>query len=225
MNKVKASITVYVPNSIMAIFRLALCYYIFAARISPAFAQNTDIDLLRDINLHRNKNLDGGMEAVTNSAYIISAAAPLAELATGYLTHDKTLTNKGWQCVAGLGINTALTFGLKYTINRPRPYITYSYLEPYRHNNDASFPSGHTSYAFNTATSLSFAFPKWYVIAPSYAWAATVAYSRMHLGMHYPTDLLGGAAVGAASAWISYKGGQWLQKRNKKQHTPLQANL
>ena len=56
---------------------------------------------------------------------------------------------------------------------------------------------------------MTFAFPKWYVAVPAFSWAGAVGYSRMHLGVHYPSDFLVGAAVGAGSAWL----GHWLNKR------------
>jgi membrane-associated phospholipid phosphatase len=46
--------------------------------------------------------------------------------------------------------------------------------------------------------------PKWYVAVPAYMYACGIGYSRMHLGAHYPTDILGGAVVGTASAFASY---------------------
>jgi membrane-associated phospholipid phosphatase len=108
-----------------------------------------------------------------------------------------------------------ITSVLKYTIDRPRPFETYPDIEKATYAGSPSFPSGHTSDAFSLATSLSIAYPKWYVIVPSYAWALTVAYSRMHLGVHYPSDVLAGALVGAGSAYLCYKGQQWLtQKRH-----------
>jgi membrane-associated phospholipid phosphatase len=55
------------------------------------------------------------------------------------------------------------------------------------------------------ATSLSLQYPKWYVIAPAYLYAGTVAYSRMDLGVHYPSDVLSGAIIGSGSAYITYK--------------------
>jgi len=67
--------------------------------------------------------------------------------------------------------------------------------------------------AFATATSLSLEYPKWYVIVPAYTWAGTVGYSRMHLGVHYPSDVLIGALVGAGSAFITHKVNQKLLKR------------
>lgn len=77
-------------------------------------------------------------------------------------------------------------------------------------------PSGHTSTAFATATSLSLAYPKWYVVAPSFVWAGAIGYSRMHLGVHYPSDVLAGAIVGSGSAYLTYKANQWINKKRKK---------
>ena len=181
-----------------------------------AYCQNADINILKDINLHRNKSLDGTMFVLTNSVYPVSGIIPITELAVGYARHDSALVSRGYTTIAGLGVNFIVTFGLKYAVNRKRPYVTYSFLEPYQHDTDPSFPSGHTSFAFNTATSLFLIFPKWYVAVPAYAWAATIAYTRMDLGMHYPTDLLAGTIVGAGSSLLSYKGNQWIHHHKKK---------
>jgi len=65
-------------------------------------------------------------------------------------------------------------------------------------------PSGHTSTAFATATALTLQYPKWYVIAPSYVYAGLVGYSRMHPGVHHPSDVLAGALIGAGCAYLSH---------------------
>jgi membrane-associated phospholipid phosphatase len=181
-----------------------------------SYAQNADIRLLRSINSGRSKGLDGAMNVVTKSVYPIAIALPVTELIIGYAGDNKQMKISGWQTIAGLGVNTLLTSGMKYTINRKRPYLSYPDIIPYKIESDPCFPSGHTSYAFNTATSLSICFPKWYVIAPGFAWAAVVGYSRMELGEHYPTDVLTGAVVGCGSAWLSYEGNKWLQRHRKK---------
>jgi membrane-associated phospholipid phosphatase len=86
---------------------------------------------------------------------------------------------------------------------------------PEFYESSASFPSGHTSIAFATATALSLKYPKWYVIAPASIWACSVGYSRMNLGVHYPSDVFAGAVLGAGSAFLTYKINEWFWE---KQH-------
>ncbi len=175
-----------------------------------------EIEWLKAINGARSKTGDVIMNGFTNSVYPVSAIVPLGQLIYGYKQHDEKTIANAWETVGGIGLNAVLTLGLKYGINRERPYNTYTYINPYQHLNDPSFPSGHTSYSFCVATSLSIEYPKWYIVLPSYLWAGTVGYSRMYLGMHYPSDVLGGAIVGAGSSWLSYKGSRWLRDRSNK---------
>ncbi len=180
------------------------------------FAQNADIDLLRKINLGRNKNLDNTFINISNSATPISILVPVTVFCRGLDEGDSLTKNKGLFIGATLLVSSAVTFGLKYSLNRPRPFTSYSFINKVGSGGSPSFPSGHTSAAFSTATSLSLAFPKWYIIAPSYLWACAVGYSRMDLGVHYPSDVLAGAIVGVGSAFICAKANLWLYKRMGK---------
>ncbi len=172
-------------------------------------SQNFDINLLKSINPQNPKSII--MRGFTSSAYPIGLAVPLTQLITGYATKDKGLQYKGWETVGSLAATVVVAEGLKYAINRQRPYVTYpGAVFPYDASETGqSFPSGHTSIAFATATSLSLEYKKWYVVVPAYLWAAGVGYSRLYLGEHYPTDVLAGAVVGAGSAWLSH----WLTKK------------
>jgi undecaprenyl-diphosphatase len=89
--------------------------------------------------------------------------------------------------------------GLKSLTDRPRPPLRYAEpktLVPLPH--DSSFPSGHAATSFAAATMLSFGFPR---LAPFlFVLAAAVAFSRVYVGVHYPLDVLGGAALGALIA-------------------------
>lgn len=87
-------------------------------------------------------------------------------------------------------VTMSVTLGLKFLIARPRP----DDLGTVQQLPDPAFPSGHTSNAFSFATTLSYYHRK---VAPFlFAWAILIAFSRVFLGFHYFTDLLGGAAVG-----------------------------
>jgi membrane-associated phospholipid phosphatase len=191
------------------IFFLLSCVFIN----NPVFSQNTDINLLKDINLHRNKNLDNTFKDISFSVYPVSISIPAAMICSAFIKKDSVMKEKGIYIASSILLAEGLAFGLKYAINRDRPDQTYSFIQNVTSEPSPSFPSGHTANAFATATSLSLAFSKWYVIAPSYLWACSVAYSRLDLGVHYPSDVLGGAIVGAGSAFLCYKANQWLYKR------------
>jgi undecaprenyl-diphosphatase len=128
---------------------------------------------------------------------------------------------KAWQMAAGIGFTAVVTYGLKYSVNRKRPYETYTDIVPYESRaTDPSFPSGHTSFVFSMATTLSLQYKKWYIVTPAYLYAGAVGYSRMHLGKHYPSDVLIGAITGMGASWLGYKGVEWLHHR-KQQTTSL----
>jgi membrane-associated phospholipid phosphatase len=191
-------------------------FLLFISMNIAVSAQNTDISILRNINLNRNKNLDGTFITFSNSVTPVSIAIPIGVFCTGLIKHDSTLKNKGVYVAASIAIAAGITTGLKYAVNRTRPFVTYPDIEKEMAAGSPSFPSGHTSDAFATATSVSLAFPKWYVVAPSFLWACSVGYSRMDLGVHYPSDVLAGAIIGAGTSYLCYKANKWLYKRNRK---------
>ncbi|MGB4775317.1 MAG: phosphatase PAP2 family protein [Daejeonella sp.] len=194
---------------------MKVCILLLLVSSQLCFAQNADINLLKDINVNRNKNFDQTFTSITHSSYYVSLTVPTAMIGTGFIKKDSLLKWNGLQVGTAVIFSVLVTRGLKYSINRTRPYEKYDFIQNVVAENTPSFPSGHTSSAFATATSVSMLYPKWYVIVPSYLWAGSVAYSRMHLGVHYPGDVLGGAIVGAGSSYLTYKANYWLQKRKK----------
>lgn len=182
------------------------------------YSQNLDIRILRQINEHRNEHLDSTFKTISSSVSPISIGAPILIFGTGLIENNQELKQKGLMIGASFLATTVFANALKHAVNRARPFETYPDIQKLSAGGSSSFPSGHTSDAFSTATSLSLAFPKWYVIAPSYVYASVVGYSRMHLGVHYPSDVLAGAIVGAGSAFLCYKAQKWINHRNRKNH-------
>jgi len=179
-------------------------------------AQELDIKLLRKINLNRYKQFDGELQLVNQSADFVAVSTPVILLSAGFLKNDARLKKEGTN--AALSVIGAYGVGyiLKKTVNRARPYEVYKDIQNFAVENDASFPSGATSVSFATATSLSLSYPKWYVIVPSYLYAGTVGYSRLHLGVHYPSDVLAGAVLGAGSAVVSRALNKWVTNGLRK---------
>ena len=174
----------------------------FAFPPTHILAQNTDIDLLKKINVSRNKSLDPAFLFFTNTAEPICIGSPLIIFAVGIIRKDSSLKCKGIYVGESILLTTVVATAMKYIVNRPRPFVTYAFIEKETNGGSPSFPSGHASVAFSTATSMSMAFPKWYVIAPVFLWAGITSYSRMDLGVHYPSDVLAGAIIGSGSAWL-----------------------
>ncbi len=190
-------------------------FILFIFSSFPVICQNADIDLLRKINTDRNKSLDGTFRFITNTTGPVSYGAPVLVIGTGLLTNDSVMKQKGIYMGASILIASGISTVMKFSFNRERPYKTYPFIEKLTSGGSPSFPSGHTSDAFATATSLSLSFPKWYIIVPSYLWASGIGYSRMHLGVHYPSDVLVGALVGAGSSYLCFKVQKWLIKKRK----------
>ena len=79
---------------------------------------------------------------------------------------------------------------------------------------DYSFPSGHTAASFAAVAALRTArSPLW---KPSLVLAAVIAFSRLYLYAHWPTDILGGILVGTLAGWLGAKLVQLLAKKGEK---------
>lgn len=100
--------------------------------------------------------------------------------------------------------NLATNFILKELFARPRPFqYTDAVISLIKEPKSFSFPSGHTSASFACALVYYRMLPEKYGV-PSLLLAAMIAFSRVYLGVHYPTDILGGVLVAymaSMAAW------------------------
>ena len=105
---------------------------------------------------------------------------------------------------------------LKPLVGRIRPFAVNTAVELLvKAPLDASFPSGHTAASFAAVFALKAAgSPLW---KPALAVAVVISFSRLYLYVHWPSDVLAGALLGAAVGWagarLAEKAGKILEKR------------
>lgn len=199
------------------IILLCVTFSIITVKVS---GQNVDINILKGINSESPVGLRKYSEFITNTTTIVSFSTPVVLGIAALIENDDQKLKNAIYVAASIGVDGVLTYSLKRLIARPRPFVDYpNEIIPYTNEESFSMPSGHTSLAFATATALSLKYPKWYVIVPGSIWACSVGYSRLNLGVHYPSDVLAGAVLGAGSAFVTYKVNEWFW--NKREHKKL----
>ncbi len=179
------------------------------------FSQKNDIQLLRKIVDNRNEKLDDAFYLLSQTSGLASIRFGVYGLGVFIFAKDSAKKVRGFNLAASLVAAGAVAYGTKFIYQRNRPYTDFPDLEHYYEPTSASFPSTSTSLAFGTATSLSLAYKKWYVTVPAFVWASAVGYSRLHLGVHYPSDVLAGAVFGASSSYISFRANKWFTERKR----------
>jgi membrane-associated phospholipid phosphatase len=168
------------------------------------FLRTEDIELLRKINPDADEKTDGFFKGISNMTGLgaIAVGIPVILYFWGLYKGDVSMQHVGLRIGFAFAVNLGITYLVKVLTRRTRPYIKYPDLNEKALENTPSFPSGHSSVAFQTATALTLAFPCWQVAVPAYLWASTVVYSRLYLGVHYPSDVLGGILLGMSTAWL-----------------------
>jgi undecaprenyl-diphosphatase len=132
-----------------------------------------------------------------------SADGQLYPLVAAILWVNGGLENQIMQVVLmAFAIERPVYFVLKNSFKRNRPDVALinfqSIIKP---SDKFSFPSGHTSAAFMMATLVGHFIPS--LVIPVFFWASLVGFSRVVLGVHFPTDTLVGAMMGVSIALFS----------------------
>lgn len=145
-----------------------------------------DRNLTREASLSEDMGDAFGPGAVLGDGYAQLGGA-FATWIIGRATNSPRVEAAGYDLVRAQIVNEVLTQGLKFSVGRTRPDGTRF-----------SFPSGHTSSSFATATVLQRHFG-WKVGVPAYAFASYIGASRLQANRHFASDVLFGAAVGIVS--------------------------
>jgi len=169
---------------------------------SPALARMRELDLslCRWLNRANRRELTGRFFALVSRLgdgvfwYSLMLLLPLIHGAAA-------LAVSVHMALTGLGCLVVYKW-LKARTSRPRPFmVSDNIIRRVPPLDEYSFPSGHTLHAVAFSLVLLSYLPQWFwVVVP---FTALVAASRPVLGLHYPSDVLAGAVIGASVAAIS----------------------
>ena len=160
----------------------------------------TEIDILNGIQSIRSAFLDVLMPLISNGL-ILWIVLPAV------LVLRRDTRRAGWIMFAAIALEVFLcNIVMKNAFHRMRPCeVNTAVTLLVKRPTDYSFPSGHTALSFAALTGLwlSGALKRWRI--PALVFACLIAFSRLYLYLHYPTDILMGIVVGVFCGWAAHK--------------------
>ena len=120
-------------------------------------------------------------------------------------------------CAMLIGL-IVVNFTIKPLVARDRPWLVIeNFVNLVPEHDPNSFPSGHTNAAFAFALAVCMSAPKGWMKVAAVCMAVVMGLSRLYVGVHFPSDVLAGAAIGSLcgflGAWVVRKGWERIQAR------------
>jgi undecaprenyl-diphosphatase len=176
--------------------------------LSGIFNLNTNLFYFINLGMD-NSLLDLIMISITNFGSLIAWCIICVLLFVFGGKNGKKVAILG---LAALFISNLTVVLLKLMIAEPRPFLTLPNVELLVPENEIySFPSGHTASSFAAALIIGLKYRlnlkgrTYRLVYPLLAFATIIGFSRIYIGVHYPLDVVFGAAVGIISALIVLK--------------------
>ena len=179
---------------------IGLAFY----RVSPNKVKEQNI--IAEIQLHQSPGSIHFFQLVSDSISFFSLGIPAIFLVSGLIKKRKVWVRNALIILLGISLGGLISAVLKRTIREPRPYEVDARITQWSVGGSNSFPSGHTVEA--TAAAIGFSmilFRTPISIVLSVIWALTIMFSRIVLGVHNFTDILGGMAIGCIGLLIVHQ--------------------
>lgn len=170
-----------------------------------SFFKNLDISIFYFINnTTKNQIFDILMPFITNpkNFYLIFLILWLLMVFSSNLRYKIA----GWSIIIGVSFSDILSSKiLKHIFLRERPFKVLENVNQLVYSAGPSFPSSHAVNSFTVATLITLFFKNKFYSVIAYFFAFVSAYSRVYVGVHYPSDVLFGAILGILLGWLIYK--------------------
>lgn len=159
-------------------------------------------------------------------ARLISAWLPMLSgvaVALGLVLGSPALRRSLLLLLVSLAVAWCMARLIRWGFPLPRPFQVDAGMRWIEHSGRASFPSMHACCAFAFAQALTLGYAKRFHVLIALAWisALAIGWSRVHLGVHFPSDIMAGAVLGCASAWVVFAlANAWVRRRTPVPPTP-----
>ena len=175
-----------------------------AGEVSSGSTQTFDESVLRWIAVHHSARLDTLMLEITalGTGVVVLMIVVIAALFLVLTQHKYSAILLLASTFGGLVLNAVLKLGF----HRPRPSIIVHAV----HTASSSFPSGHAMSAaivYGTVAYLAARlhpsrWARWFMMFAALGLIVLISFSRMYLGVHYPSDVVAGVSIGLA--WAAF---------------------
>jgi len=161
----------------------------------------------------RSPVLDNAIRFLMND-YALTTALVLGLLALWFSGHSAARRDQNqravFSAIAAMSVGNLAIKALNLVYYRPRPFADHTVTLLFYHPSDSSFPSNATSVGFAIATAVWLRNRR--AGAVLYVCAVLLGLSRLCGGVHYPSDILGGLAVGMLSAYLITRKARFLDR-------------
>ena len=168
--------------------------------------KTTEQNIIAELQLLQSPGSVRFFQLVSDSISYFSLGIPAMALGAGLYLRKKVWVRHALIILLGIALGGSVSAVIKRTVKEPRPYEVDKRIAQLSVGGSNSFPSGHTVEA--TAAAVGFStllFRTPISIVLSFGWAFLIMFSRIVLGVHNFTDILGGAAIGCLGLFVVYR--------------------